>query len=192
MAAYKSIFDPRRFVRADSTDTDVLNSVPDGALSSNVALLNRNAQNFTGSYNEFVQVGIGGVPAKPLDNFGQSYFRDAIFIGAGPADRGLISFGTSPGELIIEGLSGQRLSLGSNGVQDRVIIDTGGNVGIGGTPATSGLLDLQSTTGALIVPRMTTTQKNALTAVDGMIVYDTTLGKFQGRQGGIWSAFSVL
>lgn len=72
-------------------------------------------------------------------------------------------------------------------------VSANGNVGIGTPdPAISALLELASTTGALLVPRMTTTQKNALTAVNGMIVYDTTLAKFQGYEAGAWAAFSVL
>lgn len=62
-----------------------------------------------------------------------------------------------------------------------------GRVGIGTTsPNTGAVLDLTSTTGALLVPRMTTTQKNALSAVNGMIVYNTTTNKFEGYQGGGW------
>ena len=64
------------------------------------------------------------------------------------------------------------------------------NIGLGTiTPAQSAILDLTSTSGALLVPRMTTAQKNALTAVNGMIVYDTTLGKFQGYEAGAWTNF---
>lgn len=48
---------------------------------------------------------------------------------------------------------------------------------------TSSILDLNSTTGALLLPRMTTTQKNALTAAAGMQVYDTTLGQFSLYNG---------
>ena len=63
-----------------------------------------------------------------------------------------------------------------------------GKVGIGtASPATSALLDLTSTTGSLLVPRMTTTQKNALTPANGMIVYDSTLDKFQGYEAGAWA-----
>jgi len=43
-----------------------------------------------------------------------------------------------------------------------------------------------TTTGALTVPRMTTTQRNALTAAVGMIVYNTTASKFQGYAGSSW------
>ena len=66
-------------------------------------------------------------------------------------------------------------------------INNAGQIGVGTrTPATSALLDLTSTTGSLLVSRMTTTQKNALTAVNGMILYDTTLNKFQGYEAGAW------
>jgi hypothetical protein len=34
---------------------------------------------------------------------------------------------------------------------------------------------------------MMTTQKNALTAVNGMLVYDSTLNKFQGYENGAWA-----
>lgn len=45
------------------------------------------------------------------------------------------------------------------------------------------ILELTSTTRAFILPRMTTTQKNAITAANGMLVYDTTTGKFCGYNG---------
>ena len=61
-----------------------------------------------------------------------------------------------------------------------------GNVGVG-TATPAGALDVTSTTGGFIVPRMTTTQKNALTPVNGMIIYDTTLNKFQGYENGAWA-----
>jgi hypothetical protein len=75
----------------------------------------------------------------------------------------------------------------SNGEVNYAALFNGGSVGIGTTtPATSALLDLTSTTGALLVPRMTTIEKNALTAVNGMIIYDTTLNKFQGYEASAW------
>lgn len=42
------------------------------------------------------------------------------------------------------------------------------------------------TAGAVRVHNLTTTQKNALTPADGMIVYDTDLDKFQGVINGLW------
>lgn len=66
-----------------------------------------------------------------------------------------------------------------------IICQSGGNVGIGtGSPA--GALDVSSTTGAFIVPRMTTAQRDALTAVNGMIIYNTTTNQFNFRENGAW------
>jgi hypothetical protein len=64
-----------------------------------------------------------------------------------------------------------------------------GIVGIGiNNPATSAILDLTSTTRALVITRMTTTQQNAITApINGMILYNTTLNKFQGYENGSWA-----
>lgn len=77
-----------------------------------------------------------------------------------------------------------------------IYIDSGGSlvsgqftVGNAGFE-TSGGIELDSTTKAVIVSRMTTTQKNALTAVNGMVLYDATLDKFQFREGGAWTTIS--
>lgn len=64
-----------------------------------------------------------------------------------------------------------------------------GRVGIGtANPAASAALDIKSTTGALIVPRMTTAQRNALTPVSGMIIYNTTLDKLQCYIAASWDS----
>ena len=62
----------------------------------------------------------------------------------------------------------------------RMNISSDGHVAIGtSAPVASGKLDIQGTDGALVIPRMTTAQKNALTATAGMTVYDTTIGRFE-------------
>ena len=72
---------------------------------------------------------------------------------------------------------------------NRMTIVSNGRIGIGTTtPATSALLDLTSTTGALLLTRMTTAQRDALTAINGMILYNSTLNKFQGYENGSWAS----
>jgi len=61
-------------------------------------------------------------------------------------------------------------------------------IGVDGA-AISAALEIQSTTGALLVSRMTTTQRSNLTAVNGMIIYDTTQNAFRKYENGAWASF---
>lgn len=59
-------------------------------------------------------------------------------------------------------------------------------IGADAAPATSAILELQSTMGALLLPRMTTTERDALTAVNGMVIYNATDNVVQARENGVW------
>jgi len=50
---------------------------------------------------------------------------------------------------------------------------------------------IQSTTGAFIPPRMTTTQRNALTGVNGMAIYNSTTNALNAYVGGAWVVINV-
>jgi hypothetical protein len=100
----------------------------------------------------------------------------------GPA--GLLSSGTAIGNTSY--WNGTTWVLNSNS-----IYNNGTNVGIGtnvpaakldvnGNAKVAGSLDVSTTTGALILPRMTTAQRNLLTAVAGMMIFNTDVTKFQG------------
>lgn len=70
-----------------------------------------------------------------------------------------------------------------------ICISKDGRVSMGTqVPAASTILDLESTTGALLLPRMTTAERNLLTASNGMILYNTTLGKIQVYESGAWAS----
>lgn len=60
-------------------------------------------------------------------------------------------------------------------------------VGGTGAAATSAVLELSGTTGALLLTRLTTTQRDALTAVEGMVIFNTTVSRFQGYFDGAWA-----
>ncbi len=60
-----------------------------------------------------------------------------------------------------------------------------GTIGIGtSTPNSGAALDINSTTGALLLPRLTNTQQNALSASKGMIIFNTDNNKFRGYKEG--------
>jgi hypothetical protein len=65
---------------------------------------------------------------------------------------------------------------------------SGGGVAIGGTTVGSkAILDLQSTTKGFLPPRMTTTQRDAIsTPTTGLVVYNTTTNKLQCYNGTGW------
>jgi hypothetical protein len=61
---------------------------------------------------------------------------------------------------------------------------------VNGVPVAA-ILELQATDGALLLPRMTTTEMNALSpVVDGMVIYNTTVPGVYYRQNGAWSPSS--
>jgi hypothetical protein len=73
-----------------------------------------------------------------------------------------------------------RITNGSTGV---------GNLFLGGTTGydASAKLQIDSTTQGVLFPRMTTTQKNAITAVAGLVLYDSTTNKLQCYNGSTWN-----
>jgi hypothetical protein len=68
-----------------------------------------------------------------------------------------------------------------------------GTVGIGTeTPNTSAALEINSTTGSLLIPRMTTAERNNLTAAEGMIIYNTSDKTYQGVSNSIVNSNPVI
>jgi hypothetical protein len=61
------------------------------------------------------------------------------------------------------------------------------SAGTTGDPVASAILDMNSTTKGFLPPRMTTTQKNAITSpATGLMVYDTTLNLISVYNGTTW------
>jgi hypothetical protein len=55
------------------------------------------------------------------------------------------------------------------------------------TPDPSAMLDVKSTTKGLLIPRMTTIQRNLIfSPADGLIIYNTTTNEINQRQNGAW------
>jgi hypothetical protein len=67
-------------------------------------------------------------------------------------------------------------------------VDASQRVGIGTlTPNPAAILDLSSTTRGMLLPRMTTAQRDAIASPpDGLVVYNTTVPAVQARVGAAW------
>ncbi len=59
-----------------------------------------------------------------------------------------------------------------------VVKQSGGNIGIGTTaPNNSAIVEMNSTTQGILIPRMNLTQRNLVAGVDGLLIYQTDNGK---------------
>lgn len=78
----------------------------------------------------------------------------------------------------------------TTGTVERFGIEPDGKMCMGGTPAdASALLTLNSTTLGLLLPRMTTTQRNAISSpASGLLIYNTSTGKLNFRAASAWEA----
>lgn len=103
----------------------------------------------------------------------------ALYNGGG-ATSGILLYGTTHA-------TAPNVTAFKNGGAEVARFTATGQLAIGTTsPATSAALDITSTTGALLLPRMTSAQRDALTAANGMVIYNTTTDKVQARAGGAW------
>jgi trimeric autotransporter adhesin len=94
-------------------------------------------------------------------------------------------FETGNQKLYIENSGSATPLIGGDFSMDEVYIN--GKMGIGtSTPSVSALLDLTSTTRGLILPRMTTAQRTAISGVDGLMVYDTDIDDIFIFRNGAW------
>jgi len=94
--------------------------------------------------------------------------------------------GQAPGNVSIGG--GERIGFSERGAV--TIQENGGNVGIGtSAPDPSALLDIDSTTQGLLPPRMTTTQRDAVSSpATGLGVFNTTTNQPEFFNGSVWQS----
>lgn len=99
---------------------------------------------------------------------------------------GAVSAGTVPTAFSI--------TTGTTVGTERVRVTSAGLMGIGtGTPASSAIVDVTSTTLGFKFPVMTTTQKNAIVSpVAGLVVFDSTLAKLCVYSGSAWQTITSV
>jgi hypothetical protein len=113
------------------------------------------------------------------------------FAQRGIANRGVLGYAVSTNYLQIRTGGATSLSTGTLST----IFDNVGSVGIGGITSVnaSAILQTDSTTKGFLPPRMTTTQKNAITTpAAGLVVYDTTLNKLCVRTASSWETITSI
>ena len=83
-------------------------------------------------------------------------------------------------------------AINASWTNDQFIFTTAGQFAIGTTtPAVTSILDLTSTTLGVLLPRMNSTQKNAISSpANGLLVYDTTFNKLNIYESSAWRALS--
>ena len=145
------------------------------------------------------KVGMGtNTPSTSLDiNKGLTESEPIITLSRGgtPKGRFAIAKGTdsildssSAGDLCIRSENHNILFGTAEATRTDMTIDSNGNVGIN-TVTPTAPLEVASTTGGVIMPRMNTTQMNAISSpTDGEMIYNTTANKFYGRANNAWVA----
>ena len=107
------------------------------------------------------------------DNIGRVLFRS---IDAGGTDTPAVMIARKD-EFIV--------AVGSKNTAETFHMATStGNYGMGIEPDASAKVNVG---GAMLLGNLTTTERNALTAANGMIIYNTTDNKFQGYENGAWA-----
>lgn len=110
----------------------------------------------------------------------------SILVGGSPI------FVANSSELVInQGLSTDFRISGATQTNLFFTDTTTDSIGIGtNTPNSKAILDISSTDKGLLVPRMTSTQREAITSPPaGLIIFNTTDSRHEGYTGTTWSAF---
>ena len=121
----------------------------------------------------------------------KNYFK--LFLAALLLSTVNISYSQNSAVLAGTGAAGSQdlnsvLSLGNNANNNAILNASGLSVGTA-TVGTSALVDFTSTTSGLLIPRMTTTERDAiLTPETGLMVYNTTDNAFNFYNGTAWTA----
>ena len=153
-----------------------------------------------------VGIGVSGLPAYRLhvanSTSGDGGYTNGIFIQNTTTGEAGLSFRNSllpSGRQWTMGLDQNpnlALSYGAtfSPANTKVMVDTSGRVGIGTTaPATTAIVDMQSTARGLLIPRMTSAERIAIgSSTVGLLVYDTNLKTIYMCDGVQWLPFAIM
>lgn len=134
-------------------------------------------QNYnTNVYSNQIGLGLAGVLINSTNSVVLTGVTNSVVIG------GTNLSATTNNTVYVENLNVNGLISGTTAIG--IVTTNSGGVSIN---STTGNVWLDSQAGGLILNRLTTTERNALTAINGMLIYNTTLNKFQGYENGAWA-----
>jgi len=86
------------------------------------------------------------------------------------------------------------LHFGSGNATPKVSLLSNGQLGVGTqTPHSAALVDISTTTQGVLLPRLTSTQRDAISSsTAGLFIYNTTTGKLNIRGAAAWESISSL
>jgi hypothetical protein len=129
---------------------------------------------------------VGGAERFSVDKAGIGTFASVVRAAAGSTGAPAFSFGSDTNTGMWSP-SADAIAFSTAG-SERLRVDSSGRVVVGATSVNaSAQLEVTSTTRGFLPPRMTTVQRDAIaTPPDGLVVYNTTIGALEVRQGGVW------
>jgi len=183
-------------------------STPDAATSGNpkysppIVFAGKNFNTTTpASYDNLWRVYNKTISGVNTNVSGSLVFENS-FAGGAYAERMQITGGALTAQLIVPSIASNQFNTQSGSTiqfGNRIYVTESaanglvGTLYIGGNPASiaaSAQLDVASTTKGFLPPRMTTTQRDAISSpAAGLIVYNTTTNKHQGYNGSTWNDF---
>jgi len=155
--------------------------------SQSIQLIAGNSQNCVGTYSTdpfSVYSGSGNVPGVGTPQI--TVFNSGNVVVAYNTDQSY--------KLAVNGttkFNGNSIVVGTFNTSGVSIFQSAVKIGDNNTPSASAILELLSTSQGLLLPRMTTVQKNSISSpAEGLIVYDTTLHKVSVRTASSWETVS--
>ena len=151
---------------------------------------------YVGNNSGASQLGIGGVPTCPFEVSGTAVSSRIMKVHSGFIENdyaGDIAYvhtrGGNFGTIGVNSSGNFIIGINNGGTGTQIAIHaTRDNVGMGTvTPVASAKLELSSTTQGFLPPRMTTTQRDAISSPEtGLMIYDTTVNKVSVYNGSTW------
>jgi hypothetical protein len=177
--------------------TAMLQVVGSGSTSATTSLLVQNSAGSTAmEVKDNLTVGMGGAYVSGASGFGVSVASitasyPCFLMNSTGGGGSKIGFNMDAAKLYFSEETNGSTLFGHRIMADTriggLVVKNDSSAGATASLNSSACLQADSTTRGFLPPRMTTTQKNAITAVAGLVLYDSTTNKLQCYNGSTWN-----